>query len=238
MTILKKAFTLAEVLITLGIIGVVAALTLPTLITHYQQEALRTALLKNYSVISQALQHMSADLGTDIVPENFAQQGFKEQFMPYFKVLYDCGLGSSDITDRENAKKYCPSEQHYTGTTNRYSEHYKIFSGTKYLDPTLLNNGQFALMDGSLIMIENWSGNELYISVDVNGITKRPNVWGKDLFTFQLTSKGKLLPMGAQGTTYYNADDTYCSKNSNSTYNGVACTYKAITDKNYFKNNL
>src|SRR5574344_1226697 len=50
----KCAFTLAEVLITLGIIGVVAALTIPTLINSYQEKATITALKKFYSVASQA----------------------------------------------------------------------------------------------------------------------------------------------------------------------------------------
>ena len=235
---IKKGFTLAEVLITLGIIGIVAALTMPMLLAHQQQVALRTALLKNYSVLYQAVEHMSADLGMDIVPSNFARQGFKQYFIKYFNVLYDCGLGSTDITDHENAATYCASEQHYEGTTTRFTEHYKTFDGGRYLDPTLLNNGQFVLNDGSLVMIENWDNNYIYISVDVNGIKKRPNVWGKDLFTFQLTTDGKLLPMGAPKTKYHDRDQTYCSKTGSSTYNGVSCAHQAIVDPEYFKNNL
>ena len=51
-------------------------------------------------------------------------------------------------------------------------------------------------------MLENNKGS-IYITVDVNGINKNPNQWGYDLFTFQLTDKGKLLPMGAEGPDYY-----------------------------------
>ena len=50
----EPAFTLAEVLITLGIIGVVAALTIPTLITNYKARKLHTQFLKSYSTIQQA----------------------------------------------------------------------------------------------------------------------------------------------------------------------------------------
>lgn len=53
------AFTLAEVLVTLGIIGVIAALTLPQLIKDYQGKVLHTQLLKAYSVLSQALERMA-----------------------------------------------------------------------------------------------------------------------------------------------------------------------------------
>ncbi|MBO8431433.1 hypothetical protein IAC76_08610 [Spirochaetes bacterium] len=45
---------------------------------------------------------------------------------------------------------------------------------------------------------------------------------------------GKLLPMGAAGTQY-NTND-YCSSTSSGTTNGISCTYKALTDKNYFQN--
>ena len=48
----KIAFTLAEVLITLGIIGVVAALTLPTLISNYKKQTYVTGLQKAYSVLN------------------------------------------------------------------------------------------------------------------------------------------------------------------------------------------
>ena len=51
---LKKGFTLAEVLITLGIIGVVAAMTLPTLINDYQAKETVTRLKKVYSIVNQA----------------------------------------------------------------------------------------------------------------------------------------------------------------------------------------
>jgi len=53
---MKKGFTLAEVLITLGIIGIVAALTMPALITKYQEQALRTQFKKAFSVFTQNLQ--------------------------------------------------------------------------------------------------------------------------------------------------------------------------------------
>ena len=59
------AFTLAEVLITLGIIGVVAAMTLPSLIQNYQKKALATQTQKFYSTMSQAVKQYMADYGVD-----------------------------------------------------------------------------------------------------------------------------------------------------------------------------
>ena len=52
---------------------------------------------------------------------------------------------------------------------------------------------------------------------------------------FQIDDKGTLVPMGAKGTTYYSETDAYCSKTSSNSMNGAGCTYKALTDKNFFK---
>ena len=85
-------------------------------------------------------------------------------------------------------------------------------------------------------MVQNESialNGTILISVDVNGIYKKPNRWGHDLFTFQIMDDGKLLPMGAEGTKY---KSDYCSLTSSDGSNGIGCTYKALTDKNYFKN--
>lgn len=51
---LKKAFSLAEVLITLGVVGIVAALTMPTLIANYQKKVIKTQFAKQYNIIQQS----------------------------------------------------------------------------------------------------------------------------------------------------------------------------------------
>ena len=68
---LVPAFTLAEVLITLGIIGVVAAMTLPQLIQSYRKQQTEVKLAKFYSVINQALKQSIAQNG-DIVTPSFS----------------------------------------------------------------------------------------------------------------------------------------------------------------------
>ena len=60
---MKKAFTLAEVLITLGIIGVVAAITMPMLVSTYQERELVSRLKKDYSNISQSYAHSLVENG-------------------------------------------------------------------------------------------------------------------------------------------------------------------------------
>ncbi len=76
----RFAFTLAEVLITLGIIGVVAAMTLPVLIENHQKKVIASKLAKFYSIMSQATYSWAEDEGisqgaTYIFPENATQNG-------------------------------------------------------------------------------------------------------------------------------------------------------------------
>lgn len=231
----QLAFTLAEVLITLGIIGIVAALTIPALVKKYQHHVLYNSLLKHYAIMQTALEKMQADTGITPNSKNYDIQTFKNQYIKHFKVLLDCGLGSTDVTDKVNAKEYCVTEQNLTEEGGRrYTKHYQTYNKKKQIDNSLLNNGQFVLTDGSLILIENWNIGTLYISVDVNGIKNRPNIWGQDLFTFQLMANGKLVPMGMDGTKY--PPETHCSLTSTNTENGVACTHRALTDKTFWKN--
>lgn len=224
---MKTGFTLAEVLITLGIIGIVAAMTLPALINNHKHKELQTALNKEYSVIQQALLLMQANDGNVITAENWSSQSFKREFMKYFKVIKDCGTGCNPAD--------CVYNTGFDAEKIR-QENYKSYNKRTEIWSGFLDDGQFITADGAMYFIENTaSSNKIFISVDVNGYKKRPNLWGHDLFTFELMSNGKILPMGANATSFTD-ENTYCSKNSSSRENGISCAYKALTDKNYWKN--
>ena len=75
-----KGFTLAEILITLGIIGVVAAITIPGLITNYQKRSTATQLKKAYSLLVNASRQAIADDDLTYNPPE----------------VYDVALGSHD----------------------------------------------------------------------------------------------------------------------------------------------
>ena len=97
------AFTLAEVLITLSILGVVAAITVPSLVNKNSEREVITKLKKNYSVLSDAFDTMVAEEGTSV-------EGFMKQyntgdrttdsrnvfniFRKYLNISKDCGIGS------------------------------------------------------------------------------------------------------------------------------------------------
>ena len=224
-----NGFTLAEVLITLGIIGIVAALTLPALIANKQAKELEVSLKKNLSVIQQALIKIALEDGEPVSPLNLGNRELKPKLMKYMNVLKDCGLGTEFGSCVPN-----PTSVQDASST------YKTYNKSRDISTTVLDDGQFILTDGSMIILENnhylFDGRyRIYISVDVNGFQRRPNAWGHDLFTFEINDDGKLVPMGAEGT-YFSNENVYCSKSSSAAENGIGCTYKALSDPNYFKN--
>ena len=214
-----NGFTLAEVLITLGVIGVVSAMTMPVLINDIQGRQLQSALKKSYSTISQALDMYYVENGERFVVTD-QRYALKPILIKYIKNVRDCGYGTDD--------KACV----YYDT---FKDIYRNFNGTSFMNSKPFDDGQFVINDGSLVMIENNSNSfNNFISIDVNGYRKRPNRLGQDVFMFQIMPDGKLLPMGMEGTAY--DKNTYCSLTSESIMNGAGCTVKALSEKDFFKN--
>ena len=82
----KQAFTLAEVLITLGIIGVVAAMTIPTLMQKTNDKELVSGTLKMGSVLSNALKGMEAQFMTSV--EKYSDlESFNAEFKNHLKTV-------------------------------------------------------------------------------------------------------------------------------------------------------
>ena len=96
----KKAFTLAEVLITLGIIGVVAALTIPTLIQDSQSRATVTGLKKAYATLQNAFDRAVDENGTpdtwDLVGNQSATgaTNMLNALAPFLNITKNCGTGT------------------------------------------------------------------------------------------------------------------------------------------------
>ncbi len=76
-----KGFTLSEVLITLGIIGVVASMTLPTLIAKYNKKQTAIAVKAAYSMLSQAILQSVADNGdTKYWTKNLSSKQYYDKY--------------------------------------------------------------------------------------------------------------------------------------------------------------
>ncbi len=224
----KKAFTLAEVLITLGIIGVVAAMTIPNLIANNKAKRLRSQFLKSYSTIQQVFRQMEADdvsLNPVDYKRNTSNGEFYKTFMKYLQSPFDCGSSAGG-----NKKRTLPC---YDANLTSTMSPYKNFGGQNSAPYSIFDDGQIALPDGTLLLFENNSGNNfIWVHVDLNGYNNPPNRWGYDLFTFQFLDE-ELRTMGDKGTSYN--VKTHCNINNTNNYNGIACAHRAKTEPDYFE---
>ena len=219
-----NGFTLAEVLVTLGIIGVVAALTIPNLVANYKAHQLRTAFFKGYSMLAQAFEQYHKDTAcstTDCLPTYFYKY-----MRPYFKIAKYCQV-DNNLNDKDCFKR--------ATTDASYKNFSKTLTG---ISTYMFDDGQFVTVDGMLVTFEQQAlGNRnVFIGLDTTGRQKGPNILGQDLFLFQIVNKGDrgfLLPVGAEGTAY--TGDNYCSLTSHETMNGYACAAKALAEKDFFK---
>lgn len=229
---ITMGFTLAEVLITLGIIGIISAITIPELIANHKNKELETRFKKSYSLLAQTLQKVVLDdYGGTYEPANSIS--IVNSIQKYYNKSSTC------VNGKECNSSIFPVKD-YSGTNpiNFLHETYKTFSGNQGGD-SKFNDGIIAAVDGSFIYVDEAQEGELtygiyFIAIDTNGWKNKPNRFGHDFFVFQLGKNGKLLPMGADGTYY--EEDEYCSVKSNSKVNGYGCTSKALSDRNYFKN--
>jgi len=218
------AFTLAEVLITLGIIGVVAAVTMPTLIANYQKQVTVNKLKKNYALFAQVFQMAERDYDTAKSWDySLSHTEFAEKyFLPYLPV----------------AKK---SNARYTikalggKITSLFANILSLPSGSK-------NRYMYSLPDGTLFgtyidAYEHFPS--AVIVVDING-TKGPNIAGKDVFHFDInrsTYKFEMFGQGKDRNTILapveNPEEQSWISNcapANSTYAGVYCGYVIMSD--------
>lgn len=99
------------------------------------------------------------------------------------------------------------------------------------------NVGQFRTRSGALYLIYKYE-NDLWIFVDVNGIKKKPNRFGVDIFGFYIDEDGNSLKaMGTAGTPFQSINE-YCNPKISNRYNGMSCPIKALIDDDYFVNTI
>lgn len=219
---MKKGFTLSEILITLGIIGIVAAMTLPNLMQKSQEKEIVARLQKDYSLLSQAFMHAQNEYGEfsswNVIDNN--QASTRECFSyiePFLKIAKKC-----------DNKSGC-----WAKTTKSLSGQTAQWSGNGYFGVHYIG---FTLLDGTNVVFDLCNSNYAYFGlpndiispfaffvVDVNG-DRKPNIFGRDIFAFALTDKG-LIPFGV-GNNSQN-----CNPSINNNTSGYGCTYKVLREK-------
>lgn len=200
-----RGFTLAEVLVTLGIIGIVAAMTIPTLVSNYQKKEYVTGLKKAYSTIGQGFKLMMADAGvtqfdqTDLFYNNTHKNTEPRNSMinttikKYFKVLKSCKFRdfSCKISGYTNLGT--------TGTFNLADDGNGFYTADgMFIDLLRLNDSCPPNYNLSGRM-KSFCG---IVTVDING-AKKPNKRGRDLFDFAISHDGNLFPFAGTDETKY-----------------------------------
>lgn len=171
----KFAFTLAEVLITLGIIGIVVALTIPTLIQNHQKIVTVDCLKKEYSLLLQALKMYQADNNIDF--DEFDTQLPADEFMQTYVLPYIQAIGECQGTSE------C-----YHKTPLAIDRKTKLVIDDKF----------YILKDGSFLGISRSSPSGKVFYIDING-AKGPNFAGRDIFFFYYVNKKTILYMDSNG---------------------------------------
>lgn len=188
---MKKGFTLAEVLITLGIIGVVAALAAPALNNSAQKAKVGPALSKFISTLENAHQHITADNEADSLTAvtNGDVDTYLTELSKYVK----------GVKDTKKIDSFTPKPSNYDGLSNA--------------DGSLLNCDMdstskiYKFADGSAMVLKHYNrdsshsagsylGNVASLWFDINGFENKPNRTGKDEFRFYIDDSGAVYPDG------------------------------------------
>lgn len=147
----KYAFTLAETLITIGIIGIVAALTLPSLVAKYDEMVMVNKLKRTYAELANAIELRKAELGTD---------SYADQFNPEYSSMEQL----EGFTKYLNVIEKCSSSENKNGCGGIYKVKQKNKTNDGYGNVSKgisVGSDRVILNDGTLIWFgkRNWTGN-------------------------------------------------------------------------------
>ena len=200
---MKIAFTLAEVLVTLMIIGVISAITMPTLKKISNDNTLVTAAKKAYETVSLATKNIKS------------KEGPVKLWVDDYDIMG--GLFEKEMNAKSNGE-------------NDYEEHKVVQLNGESAGDFLID---MEILDGSMWYFEDFSkdcnlhDSDLYsnacavIKVDTNGPNK-PNIVGLDLIGFYIKSDGTVLPFGSGDS----ASTASCTKDGT----GWGCSAKIIME--------
>ena len=186
-----KGFTLAEVLITIGIVGVVATMTMPALVQKYRTVEYTSKIKKAYTTLSVAMNEYLRSSSADKLSQTAFINNAQEELKKVLRVVAS-GRLSSDLY--QDAIMQITTLSDVTINPGNYNE--------------FAANRGIITADGTLIAISDIQGNYeatdtsvVYkIAIDTNG-QKKPNQFGRDIFFYDILNNGDVSPRGGgEGT--------------------------------------
>lgn len=228
----KFGFTLAEILITLGIIGVVAALAIPTINSNLRKKKLAVQFKKTYADLNNAAQSFYQTEGYSVHDAN--------------EYLYNDSSG-----DFFNDKTIDLFLSHFNGHTRTTSNHWRFYDKQNNITQKNLNGTESTLYPCDRSNVHLDITGRLYafddnpsrygidfgpkICVDING-NANPNRLGYDRFVFVFTNNNTIVPYTgiewantSENVTDENIIKNYCSYST--TTPAHSCAYFALKDK-------
>lgn len=213
----RKGFTLAEVLITLGIIGIVAALTIPNLISNYIEKQTVVKLSTAYNIMNEAVRLMVLEEGTidKWGTNNFERlDKFKALLPKYLKINKFCMTYEEGCKVRYYGDRFTDELHGEVANGNldgRGTILFRLNNGTSvYIHPSSAakcnqdmavtnNKGTYNTSCGDLL-------------IDINASSK-PNVYDEDMFLFFIVKDGILPAGGPKETVWASSFDAMCLGN-------------------------
>lgn len=202
-----QAFTLAEVLITLGIIGIVAALTIPSLVNNTNSKEFYSRCKKVYAELDNVTRQIANDNG-GVLPDcgYWTHSCLYQLYKPYLKVAQTCASGEHGCWSEANQwyggygyltnNTPCPDG----ATCGLSGLDYAHSIGGGYHRSVVLNSGEFVWF------VQYWAGNtSRLLAVDLNG-AKKPNKISRDIVLFCFTQNSLAICPANAG---YNPDYIY-----------------------------
>ena len=175
----NKAFTLSEVLITLGIIGVIAVLTIPAVVKDYRNKLYVSQLKKTFVQIEDAMYNIMADEHASFFSQTTAGASYSTG-----NDEFPGGKGAYYFLNNyfKTMKKSCSGAM--ATDSQCFSPTYASLNGEI---STLILYGQYCvqLTSGATVCMLKETDNNIYISIDVNGPAD-PNIAGRDAFELKI----------------------------------------------------
>lgn len=224
---MKIGFTLAEVLITLGIIGIVAAMTLPGLMQSWHDKASVTKVKKAYSLLNQAYTMSKEKNGPVSEWDVTSQKDLTPYFTQFIKNIRICTTKEKD----------CSSRQTYDLTGKSYTDNLQYYAfidagGIAYTFGTGIVSGDEAEQYGGSSHLNEAAPlqNNMY-TIIANIDNKKVLRWGINTFVFFITDKG-IVPYGVIGWGKESMCDPATPSSGAGWWNGMGCAGWVISEGN------